>query len=79
MIEMQTLTSPTLMSQGGKKEESELVEEPRRRVSVPALFFTILKLNLLDQDLPEVDPLHFFVLVSTKNNHDSCRSPSGLF
>lgn len=78
VIEMQTLPSPTLRSPGGNMEEAELAEEPRRRVCVLKLFFIIPKLNLLDQDLPEFDPQPPFVLVSTRNNHNSCRGLSGL-
>lgn len=37
-------------------EEAELAEERTGEGLCLALFFIILKLNLLDQDLPEFDP-----------------------
>lgn len=52
----------------------ELAKEQRRRVSVSALLFVALRFNLLDQDLPEFDPQHSFVLVLTRNNDSTCLS-----
>lgn len=67
MTEVQTQPQHTLESGGGNSQAAGLAREPRR-LSVLTVLLILLTFNLLDQDLPEFDPLPPFELAITRSN-----------